>query len=123
MFGGLIGWLVACRLSGKRRTQLGETPMCYVGLDISLSTASVCVVDKDGSVLCESVVAAEVADIAKFLEVLPAAPVRVGLEAGPFSEWITAGLIERGFTALSLECRQVKAALSAMPVKTDRNDA
>lgn len=97
--------------------------MCYVGLDISLSSASVCVVDQEGAVLCEGVVAAEVADIAKFLEALPAPPVRVGLEAGPLSEWITAGLIDRGFTALSLECRQVKAALSAMPVKTDRNDA
>lgn len=97
--------------------------MCYVGLDISLSTASVCVVDQDGAVLCENVVAAEVADIARFLKALPAPPVRVGLEAGPLSEWITARLIDHGFIAISLECRQVKAALSAMPVKTDRNDA
>lgn len=97
--------------------------MCYVGLDISLSSASVCVVDQEGAVLCEGMVAAEIADIARFLHALPSRPVRVGLEAGPLSEWITAGLSELGFTALSLESRQVKAALSAMPVKTDRNDA
>ncbi|MBB4377055.1 hypothetical protein GGD61_001689 [Bradyrhizobium sp. SBR1B] len=39
------------------------------------------------------------------------------------SEWLTANLIELGLPAVSLEARQVKAALSAMPVKTDRNDA
>lgn len=32
-------------------------------------------------------------------------------------------LIELGLPAVSLQARQVKAALSAMPVKTDRNDA
>jgi transposase len=97
--------------------------MCYVGLDISLSSASICVVDQEGVVLCESAVAAEVAAIAGFLYALPSRPVRIGLEAGPLSEWITAGLTDLGLPALSLESRQVKAALSAMPVKTDRNDA
>lgn len=48
---------------------------------------------------------------------------RVGLEAGPTSEWLTANQIELGWPAVSLEVRQVKAALSAMPVNTDRNDA
>ncbi len=97
--------------------------MCYVGLDISLSSASVCVIDQEGVVLYETMLLAEVADIARFLHSLPMHPVRVGLEAGPMSEWITAGLTDLGFTALSLESRQFKAALSAMPVKTDRNDA
>lgn len=48
---------------------------------------------------------------------------RVGLEAGPSPEWLTANLIGLRLPAVSLEARQVKAALSAMPVKTDRNDA
>jgi transposase len=39
------------------------------------------------------------------------------------SEWLTASLIRLGLPAISLEGRQVKAALSALPVKTDRNDA
>ena len=49
----------------------GRTPMCYVGLDISLSSASVCVVDQEGAVLCEAILLAEVADIARFLHSLP----------------------------------------------------
>jgi transposase len=48
---------------------------------------------------------------------------RVGLEAGPLSRWLHAGLTEAGFEAVLLETRQVKAALSAMIVKTDRKDA
>lgn len=36
---------------------------------------------------------------------------------------MTAKLIELGLSAVSLEAREIKAALSAMPVKTDRNDA
>ena len=48
---------------------------------------------------------------------------RIGLEAGPLSQWLHAGLTQAGFEAVLLETRHVKAALSAMPVKTDRKDA
>ena len=48
---------------------------------------------------------------------------RVGLEAGPLSQWLHAGLTGAGFEAVLLETRHVKAALSAMVVKTDRKDA
>jgi transposase len=47
----------------------------------------------------------------------------LGLEAGPTSEWIGASLATVGFPVVCLETRYVKAALSAMVVKTDRNDA
>jgi transposase len=48
---------------------------------------------------------------------------RIGLEAGPLSQWLHAGLTGAGFEAVLLETRHVKAALSAMVVKTDRKDA
>jgi transposase len=48
---------------------------------------------------------------------------RVGLEAGPLSQWIHAGLAAAGFEAVLLETRHVKAVLRARAVKTDRNDA
>ena len=44
---------------------------------------------------------------------------RIGLEAGPLSQWLHAGLTGAGFDGVLLETRQVKAALSAMVVKTD----
>jgi transposase len=57
------------------------------------------------------------------LEPWKANPVRAGLEAGPNSERVGECLIERGFPTVCLETRHVKAALAAMTVKTDRNDA
>ena len=48
---------------------------------------------------------------------------RIGLEAGPLSQWVHAGLKRAGFETVLLETRHVKAALSAMTVKTDRKDA
>src|SRR4051794_8563178 len=100
-----------------------EGAMIYAGLDVSLSSVAICVVDAAGVILREGTVVAEPAKIAAFLRAADGQLARVGLEAGPMSEWITAGLIALGLPAVSLEARQVKAALSAMPVKTDRNDA
>jgi transposase len=48
---------------------------------------------------------------------------RIGLEAGPLSQWLHAGLSAAGLSAILIETRHVKAALKAMTVKTDRNDA
>jgi transposase len=47
---------------------------------------------------------------------------RIGIEAGPLSQWLHAGLAKAGLEVV-LETRQVKAALSAMVVKTDKKDA
>jgi transposase len=48
---------------------------------------------------------------------------RIGLEAGSLSEWIVRGLADHDLTAVLMETRQVRAALSAQIVKTDRKDA
>ena len=48
---------------------------------------------------------------------------RIGFEAGPLSQWLHAGLTQARFETVLLETRHVKAALSAMTVKTDRKDA
>ena len=52
---------------------------------------------------------------------MPAAT--IGMVAGPLSQWLHAGLTEAGLETVLLETRQVKAALSAMVVKTDKKDA
>ncbi|WP_293573415.1 hypothetical protein [Phaeobacter sp.] len=47
----------------------------------------------------------------------------IGLEAGPLSQWLHRRLTEAGLDAMFMETRQVKGALKAMPIKTDRRDA
>ena len=95
----------------------------YAGIDVSLERASVCVVDATGKIVREAKVASEPEALVVFFRQLGVPVTRVGLEAGPLSRWLHAGLTRAGFEAVLLETRQVKAALSAMVVKTDRKDA
>jgi len=48
---------------------------------------------------------------------------RVGLEAGPLSQWLFGGLVEAGLPAICIETRHAKAFLKAQVNKSDRNDA
>jgi len=95
----------------------------YAGIDVSLELSSVCVVDAQGKIVRETKVASEPAMLVAFFKEMSASVARIGLEAGPLSQWLYAALIEAGFDAVLLETRHVKAALSAMTVKTDRKDA
>ena len=95
----------------------------YVALDVSLEKTAACVMDAEGAPIIERVVPSDAFAIAELLNALPERPERIGLEAGPLSEWLVRGLADAGFTAILMETRQVRAALSSMTVKTDRNDA
>jgi transposase len=95
----------------------------YAGLDVSLELTSVCIVDARGEIVCEAKVASEPEALIGYLAGRELPITRVGLEAGPLSQWLHAGLVRGGFDAVLLETRHVKAALSAMTVKTDRHDA
>src|ERR671911_2253800 len=95
----------------------------YAGIDVSLELSSVCVVDSSGRIIRETKVASEPEALVGFFGQLGLPLVRIGLEAGPLSQWLHAGLTAAGFEAVLLETRHVKAALSAMVVKTDRKDA
>lgn len=95
----------------------------YAGLDVSLELTSVCLVDQRGEVVREAKVSSEPEAVVRFLRQQQLSITRVALEAGPLSQWLHAGLVEAGFDAVLLETRHVKAALSAMTVKTDRRDA
>jgi transposase len=95
----------------------------FAGLDASLETVNVCIVDSEGTVLLEQKVAAEPKDIVALLKRFGRPLKRVGLEAGPTSSWLFTELRSAGYPAICLECRHVKAGLSAMRNKTDRNDA
>ncbi len=95
----------------------------YVGIDVSLEQSSVCLVDATGRIVREAKVASEPEALVRFLAGLAVPLARVGLEAGPLSQWLHAGLTAAGYDAVLLETRHVKAALSVMLVKTDRKDA
>jgi transposase len=93
------------------------------GIDVSLERGSVCVVDATGRIIHEAKAPSEPEALVGFFGQLGVAVTRIGLEAGPLSRRLHAGLTGAGLEAVLLETRQVKAALSAMVVKTDRKDA
>jgi transposase len=95
----------------------------YAGIDVSLKESSICVVDATGKIVRETKVPSEPETLVAFFRQLGLPMTRIGLEAGPLSQWLHAGLTQAGFDVVLLETRQVKAALSAMVVKTDRKDA
>jgi transposase len=93
----------------------------YAGIDVSLELSSVCLVDATGKIVKETKVESDPKALIALFNGLGVAAMRIGLEAGPLSQ--NAGLTQAGFEAVLLETRHVKAALSAMTVKTDRKDA
>jgi transposase len=95
----------------------------YAAIDVSLEWSSVCVVDAEGEIVREAKIPSEREALVGFFAESGLAFERIGLEAGPLSQWLHAGLVEAGLPAILIETRHVKAALKAMTVKTDRNDA
>lgn len=90
------------------------------GLAVSLELTSACIVGTLGTIVSEVKVGSDPEVLIGFLCSQQCKIGRVGLEAGPLSQWLHAGLIEAGFEAVLLETRHVKASLSAMSMKTDR---
>jgi transposase len=95
----------------------------FAGIDVSLKDSSICVVDSAGRIVREAKVASEPEALIAWFRRLGLVVTQIGLEAGPLSQWLHAGLTGAKLAAVLLETRHVKAALSAMVVKTDRKDA
>jgi transposase len=95
----------------------------YAGIDVSLELSSVCVVDATGRIVREAKVASEQEALIGWLCGLGLELARVGLEAGPLSQWLYAAMRDAGLPVELLETRHVRDAFKAMPVKTDRKDA
>jgi transposase len=88
-----------------------------------LECSSVCVVDASGKIVREAKVASEPETLIAWFASLGFGLERIGLEAGPLSQWLFAGMRQAGLAVELLETRHVRKAFEAMPVKSDRNDA
>ena len=95
----------------------------FAGLDVSLRSCALCIVDARGGVAFERELACDVVEIVHCLESFSHPIARIGFEAGTMSQHLFYGLTSNGFDVVCMEARQVSAALSAMRNKTDKNDA
>jgi transposase len=95
----------------------------FAGLDVSVKETSVCIVDDAGKIVREARVASEPEALLQVLTNTIYRFKRVGLEAGPLSQWLYSVLAEAGLPVICVETRHMRAALKAQINKTDRNDA
>jgi transposase len=95
----------------------------FAGLDVSVKATSVCIVDDTGRIVREVKIASEPDALLQELTNLAYHIKRIGLEAGPLSQWLFSALAEAGLPVICVETRHMKAMLKAQINKTDRNDA
>ncbi|MDT3379578.1 IS110 family transposase [Labrys neptuniae] len=95
----------------------------YAGLDVSIKETSVCIVDETGTVCRELKVISHPEDLVRVLQDPAWRFERIGLEAGPLSQWLFDGMVAAGLPVVCIETRHTKAFLKAQVNKSDRNDA
>jgi len=95
----------------------------FAGLDVSVKQTSVCIVDETGKIVGEAKVASEPAALLAVLKSPGYRFKRIGLEAGPLSQWLFSALAEASLPVICVETRHMRAVLKAQINKTDRNDA
>ena len=95
----------------------------YAGIDVSLECSSVCIVDATGKIVREGKVTSDPEALIAWLVANRLDLVRIGLEAGPLSQWLYAAMREAGLAVELLETRHVRRAFETMLVKSDRNDS
>src|SRR3954464_13759511 len=95
----------------------------FAGLDVSVKETSVCIVDDTGKIVREVKVASELAALLAVLKNAAYCFKRIGLEAGPLSQWLFSALAEAGLAVVCVDMLYMQAVLKAQINKTDRNDA
>ena len=93
----------------------------FAGLDVSVNETSICIVDDSGRIVREAKVASEPDALVEVLNAYHFK--RIGLEAGPLSQWLYSALGEANLPIICVETRHMRAVLKAQINKTDRNDA
>jgi transposase len=95
----------------------------FAGLNVSVKDTSVCIVDGTGKIVREVKVVSEPQALLALLRNATYCFKRIGLEAGPLSQWLYDALAEAGLPVSCVETRHMRAVLKAQINKTDRNDA
>jgi transposase len=92
----------------------------FAGLDVSVKDTSVSIVDDAGRIRREVKVASEPEALLTVLRTPTYRFKRVGLEAGPLSQWLFSALAEADLPVICVETRHMRAVLKAQINKTDR---
>jgi transposase len=111
------------RIFGLKHQKEKRSMDHFAGLEVSVKETSVCIVDDTGRIVREVKVASEPEALLQALMNPGYHFKRIGLEAGPLSQWLFSVLAEAGLPVICVETRHMRAVLKAQINKTDRNDA
>ena len=89
----------------------------FAGLDVSVKETSVCILDDAGKILKEVKVASEPLALLKVLGNPTYCFKRIGLEAGPLSQWLFSALAEAELPVICVETRHMQAVLKAQTTR------
>src|SRR3974377_718643 len=111
------------RCTGPKHQKEKRSMDYFAGLDVSVRDRRVCIVEGTGKVVREVKVASEPDALLQVLRNRAYRLKRIGLEAGPLSQWVFSALGEANLPVICVETRHMRAVLQAQINKTDRNDA
>jgi transposase len=110
-------------LHGLKHQKEKRSMEYFAGLDVSVNETSVCIVDDAGRIVREVRVTSEPGALLAALKNGGYHFKRIGLEAGPLSQWLYSALGEANLPVICVETRHMRSVLKAQINKTDRNDA
>jgi transposase len=111
------------RICGLKHQKEKRSMDHFAGLDVPVKDTSVCIVDDTGKIVWEVKVASEPEALLAVLKSSAYCFKRIGLEAGPLSQWLFSGVAEAELPVVCVETRHMQAVLKAQINKTDRDDA
>ena len=110
-------------MTGPKHQKEKRSMEHFAGLDVSVNETSVCIVDETGRIVREVKVTSEPEALLAVLKNGVYHFKRIGLEAGPLSQWLYSAFAEANLPVICVETRHMRAVLQAQINKTDRNDA
>lgn len=95
----------------------------YVGLDVSMKTTFICILDEAGKVVHEGHEKTDPHLIADYLDKKGFKNCLLGFESGSLTHYLMNGFKERALHAVCMDARKLNPILSMKINKTDKNDA
>jgi transposase len=95
----------------------------YAGLDVSMNTTFICIVNEKGKVVKELEAVSTPESIDSFLSGTGLKIEKVGLESGCLTHYLKKGLKKKGYDVVGMESHKMAAILATIINKTDKNDA
>ena len=95
----------------------------YTGLDVSMKTTSICIVDQHGSIVLEETVPTDPTSISAAIKSTELKIEKAAIESGSISHWLVQELCKKELPILCIDSRKMSKVLSININKTDKNDA